>query len=127
MRLYLVKKTFNTDAYGIPESLRLSVSRLALNALPLRYTRHAMSEAVADKYGVLPATAFPRALSLVGWQLVEAEEVDGKLSKFVVRRPVDACRSLVLVVMVDGTVRTLWTNLNSDSHKTLDKSKFARE
>ena len=44
----------------------------------------------------------------------------------VVRRPADSRRSLVMVILIDGTVKTLWTNLNSDQHATLDSSKFSR-
>lgn len=118
-------KTYNVGAHGIPWDLTSEVLRLV--PLPLRYTRHALGEAVRDRYGILPAESFPKEFIglCVGWTLVEAETTNGKLTKFVVRRAVDARRSLVLVILIDGTVKTLWTNLNTDKHATLDKSKFA--
>lgn len=115
-------KTYNVGAFGIPTGLAL---RVAGAQLPLRYSAHALREAINDRYGVLPACAFPQTFQGAVWSLVEAETFNGILSKFVVRRVVDARRSLVLVIQVDGTVKTLWTNLNTDTHSTLDKSKFA--
>lgn len=123
-----MNKTYNVAAFGIPASLVEAVAKLGNIHLPLRYTRHAMSEALADRYGVLPASAFSTAFTWrSNWFLVEVEaDAKGALVKFVVRREVDARRSLVLVVLVDGTVKTLWTNLNSDQHATLVSEKFSR-
>jgi len=120
-------KKYNEGAHGIPELLKVEVARLALANLPLHYTRHALSESLHDRYGVLPAASFPRTFNIHdSCELVEVESVDGSPDKFVVRKPVDARRSLVLVILRNGTVKTLWTNLNTDTHKTLDKSKFDR-
>lgn len=118
-------KTYNVGAHGIPTEL---VARIARANLPLKYTPHALREAIRDRYGVLPAAWFPQSFqgSSGGWDIVEAETLNGILSKFVVRRVVDGTRSLVLVILVDGTVKTLWTNLNTDKHTTLDKSKFSQ-
>lgn len=121
-------RTYNVDAFGLPASLVVAVAKLGNSKLPLFYTRHAKLEAVQDRYGVLPAGSYPETFQWSGnWQLVEAEsDQSGRLVKFVVRRVVDARRSLVLVVLVDGTVKTLWTNLNSDQHATLVSEKFSR-
>lgn len=121
-------KTYNVAAFGIPEQLISAIARLGNEKLPLRYTRHAMREALNDRYGVLPSTSFPQVFRWSdNWSIVEAESTNNVLlTKFVVRRAVDANRSLVLVILADGTVKTLWTNLNSDNHSTLDSSKFSR-
>lgn len=116
-------KTYNVGAFGLPPALEL---KIASAQLPLKYSAHSLREAINDRYGVLPASAFPQTFQGAVWSLVEAETFNGILSKFVVRRVVDARRSLVLVIMVDGTVKTLWTNLNTDKHSTLDKSKFSQ-
>ena len=123
-----MNKTYNVAAFGIPASLVAAVASLGNSKLPLRYSRHALSEALNDRYGVLPHSAFPTVFKWSdNWALVEAESTPaGQLVKFVVRRVVDARRSLVLVVLADGTVKTLWTNLNSDQHATLDSGKFSR-
>lgn len=117
-------KIYNVAAYGIPASLIEDVD--SLGPLSLRYSRHSMQEALNDRYGTLPSRAFPTSfLSSDGWELVEVESyVPGTADKFVVRRIADAKRSLVLVIQRDGFVRTLWTNLNTDGHATLNLERF---
>jgi hypothetical protein len=121
----------------MPQCLKDEVADLRLD---LTWTKHALREALHDKHGVLPASAYPRRFhggnapahncgSSVGpWELVEAELTARRLTKFVVRRPIDAVRSLVLVIrptaLFSGNVVTCWTNLNTDRHATLDRSKF---
>lgn len=123
-----MNKTYNIAAFGIPASAVSAVAKLSVGFLPLRYTRHALTEALNDRYGMLAVASFPTAFTFAsGWSLVEAEvNSSGALVKFVVRRAVDKTRSLVMVILADGTVKTLWTNLNSDTHVTLDSSKFSR-
>lgn len=122
-------KTYNIDAYGLPETAVAQISRWTIT---LGYSRHALTEALNDRYGVLPASAFPVLFSMndeaMRWKIVEIEEsAPGYIAKFVVRREVDARRSLVLVIIPHlGLVKTLWTNLNTDNHSTLDKSKFSQ-
>lgn len=120
-----MSKTYNRDAYGLPSS---AVRQINAWKLPLTYTRHALGEALNDRYGVLPASAFPQEFTMYGgWSVVEVEELEpGYVTKIVVRKPIDGNRSLVLVITNQGLVKTLWTNLNSDVHSTLDKSKFAK-
>lgn len=119
-------KIYNEGAYGIPASLCADVTRIALDGLPLKYTQHALREALNDRYGQLPSRSFPTRFSMSdGWTLVECEAFfDHKVDKFVVRKPVTPTKSLVMVIQRDGVVRTLWTNLNSDGHATLNKEKF---
>ena len=123
-------KLFNA-AVGIPEPL---VNLVKGYNLALRWTRHAMLEAVRDHYGVLKTADYARTFKLAeGWQLVEVETNHlNHVLKIVVRRPVPNDpkeRSLVLAIAIetprDGLVKTCWTNLNSDNHATLDKSKIA--
>ena len=68
-----------------------------------------------------------------GWTLVEVEtSLLDDVTKFVVRRPADDTRSLVLVIRpgdydkCSGRVVTCWTNLNTDNHRSLDKTKFSK-
>lgn len=121
-------KTYNVAAFGLPANLLDAVRKLAAGAMPLYYSKHALSEALNDRYGVMTADFFPRAfIPGAGWSVVEVEsDSRGALVKFVVRRQADARRSLVMVIDMSGCVRTLWTNLNSDQHATLDSSKFSR-
>lgn len=117
-------KIYNVGAYGIPADLLVDLCQM--RPVPLTYSRHSLTEALNDRYGVLESRHFPTVFnSGDGWQVVEVESfVPGKVDKFVVRKEVDARRSLVLVIDRTGTVRTLWTNLNSDGHSTLNKERF---
>jgi len=130
-----MNKTYNVDAFGLPEWAVSQIAALGVQQMPLNYSGHAMREAINDRYGILPAAAFPKVFKWAdNWSIVEVETASTThrpriLTKFVVRRAVDANRSLVLVIARDGVdwnVKTLWTNLNNDQHATLDKSKFAK-
>lgn len=120
--------TYNA-ALGIPAELLSEIRGLKLDLI---WSRHAKQEAINDKYGVLSSYDYPRVFTGHGWQIVEVEVANaaGRAVKFVVRRPVDETRSLVLVILRDGPftglVKTCWTNLNTDNHATLDASKFAK-
>lgn len=101
--------------------------------LSLHWTRHAKQQVVEDKYGVLPPGAYPERFSWEqNWSLVEVETNDRHhITKFVVRRPADERRSIVLVIRPDdfspsGRVVTMFLNLNTDTHKTLDRSRLAK-
>lgn len=97
--------------------------------LKLVWSRHAQLELVNDKYGMIPAEKIPHNFDAKDWELVELEVVEGKLTKYVFRRPVDAWRSLVIVLRPaccgNATVVTTWTNRTADTHDTLDRSKYA--
>lgn len=122
-------KLFNA-ATGIPETLATRVKGMRLN---LHWTRHAKQQVVEDKYGVLPREAYPERFSWEeNWTLVEVETNDRHhITKFVVRRPADDRRSIVLVIRPDdfspsGRVVTFFINLNTDNHKSLNTTKFAK-
>lgn len=130
--LFAMNKLFNA-AVGIPAPLR---NLVGLYNLSLRWSRHAMQEAVRDHYGVLKTADYARVFKLSeGWELVEIEATQhNHIVKIVVRRAVPndpKARSLVLAIEIEGPreglVKTCWTNLNSDKHATLDTSKFSKE
>ena len=75
-------------------------------------------QAREDRYG---AIAIPAQIAFNGADVVEAEFVGGKLEKVVVRLPYDSTRDAIYVCKTDGTLKTVWSNLKSDSHKTLKK------
>lgn len=93
----------------------------------LRYSRHAREEASSDKYGLID---LPGRVDAERAQLIEVEARDGPLGKGSVvtkqvwRQPLDAGRDIVLVVQPDGFVRTVWVNLRSDTHKSLNRSRY---
>lgn len=89
--------------------------------LTLRPTEHAKREAVQDRYGKV---TIPEEITFSGRDVIEAEFVAGKLAKVVVRLAHDSRRDAVFVALVDGTLKTVWTNLKSDKHKTLKKELY---
>jgi hypothetical protein len=90
----------------------------------LRYTPHAQREAQADRYGEL---RLPSELRPEQAQLVEVEtRADGRVVKQLWRVEFDSRRDLVLAVTEGGVVKTVWANLRSDGHRSLDKSRYVK-
>ena len=88
----------------------------------LRYSRHAMREALDDKFG--PVLHPPRRICIGPEHIVEITVEDSVAMKAVVRLPLDDRRDLVLVLgqpqdTGECKVITLWTNRKSDNHATL--------
>ncbi len=96
------------------------VNLSGLQSIGLQYGRHAIGR--ADAYGLhqLPV-CLPN-----DYQLIELELIEGAIVKLVVRLPYDKTRDIVLALNPNGFVRTLWTNDTTDSHKTLDKSRYTQ-
>lgn len=100
------------------------------NALPkgnihLAYTQHARQACLNDRYGSIIG---PTSIDASKGYVFEAEVIDGKLVKFAVRMSYDATRDITLVVGCGRNyfVKTLWLNLKTDKHRTLDKNKYAK-
>lgn len=91
-------------------------------ATMLRYSRHALTEAARDRYGSL---SLPQTIGTHEADVIEVEVKNGKPYKALLRREHDAKRDICLVVLLeDGFVKTVWCNLRTDAHKTLDRSKY---
>lgn len=94
------------------------------------WSRHARKAASNDRYGLIPT---PHILDLTDFHLVELAQIDGVDTKYVMRGPLDDQRDVVYVLRYDisnrgirnYTVITVWVNLNTDTHRTLDRSKYA--
>lgn len=107
----------------IPPELR----NLAVFKGELRYGRHAQSEANLDRYGHIE---LPRQFDSASADLIEVEwdRIKKQVTKCVWRQALDAQRDLVIVVMPDsGFVKTVWVNLKTDKHRTLDRSKYNKK
>lgn len=91
----------------------------------LRYSRHAQQAAMDDRYGDLSEYLTPY-LDFDYVEIVEVEMVEGQITKRVVRHQVTDDLVLVLAVGADGFVRTVWGNLVTDRHRTLDRTKFVQ-
>lgn len=101
-----------------------------LGHVRVSYTKHAMKAANDDRYGGIPT---PHILDLSGFSLVELAQEDGRDTKYVLRGALDSDRDVVYVLRYNVGSRgirnyfvvTMWINLNSDKHRTLDRSKYA--
>lgn len=114
--------------------------------LGLKYTRHAEQAALDDRYGEIIK---PARLTTANYDIVELGVQDNRVSKIVYRGPARCTechysqtapadcthekKDIILVVMPpqgagtsEWVVKTVWTNLNSDKHRTLDESKYAK-
>lgn len=110
-------KLYHRDVF-MPERVKTAPSM----TLGLRITRHAEEASHTDRYGHL---AIPASITFTGKDIVEAEYVDGRINKIVVRLKYNDTLSAVYACLLDGTLKTVWFNRTDDDHKTLDRSKYA--
>lgn len=91
--------------------------------MKLEYSYHALNASNDDKYGMI---TLPNILDLldISTRLIEMEVTNGIMSKGVYRVKYDKRYDLVLVVLRNGRVKTLWLNSVRDKHVTLDRSKY---
>jgi hypothetical protein len=88
-----------------------------------RYGDHARFEAQVDRYGKIE---LPKTIDLSKFKVIEVGVDNGKVAKVLFRGPLDATRDLCIVLAANGYVKTVWVNLRSDTHRTLDRSKYAK-
>lgn len=92
----------------------------------LEWSRHADGERTKDRYhSEIPA--FP-ALPLHLCRIIEVETEGRAITKWVVRIPWRGDLDLVFVLIPrkgSWFVKTVWINERNDSHKTLDRSRYA--
>ena len=98
---------------GFPEG----VEQPAIGLI-LAYSRHA-----EDKAFTCGVANLPPYLPEI-FDVVEVEVINGRVSKWVVRMPWTATSDLVLVIVPDGWVKTVWVNRTTDLHATLDRSRY---
>lgn len=109
---------------------RAAVSMLS-NCQGLRYVGHALKASLEDRYGDL-SPFLPKSLAIDSPDVsfVEVEmNINGTVEKVVARmrtqlRYRGEAVDLVLVVLRDGTVKTVWGNMASDNHATLRRSRL---
>lgn len=91
----------------------------------LKYGNHAVLESLFDRYGEieLPTHFDPSKAKLIE---TEVDVQVNQITKQVWRQPLDKDRDIVLVIGKGGFVRTVWVNLKSDKHKTLNRSRYVK-
>lgn len=111
---------FHSDL-GLPKGFVPPTARVEIN-----YGSHSRAEAMADRYGEI---RLPKTLSLSRMKVIEVGVEDGRVSKILFRGRLDETRDLCIVLIPNGNkpwrCKTVWINLNTDQHKTLDKSRYA--
>jgi hypothetical protein len=91
----------------------------------LKYSFHAIRASQNDRFGNIP---LPESFTVANAELIESElSDDGSVAlKQVWRQPLDDKRDLVMAITREGTVKTVWVNLKSDKHRTLQADKYVR-
>jgi hypothetical protein len=88
----------------------------------LAYSEHAQTACAFDRYGVIrpPATVIPHQDNLI-----EVEVRRGRIVKAVIRISYNETFDLSIVFIPgDAFVKTCWLNRKTDTHRTLDRSKY---
>lgn len=96
--------------------------------IKLNYGSHAKRSAIDDRHGDIYTVLPTNIVISRDTQIFEAtlSDNDKVLVKFGVRLRLDDIRDLVMIVMADGFVKTVWINVRSDKHDTLRKELYAR-
>lgn len=111
---------------GFPDDLEFPRGFLTAgrSVISLRYGTHSREEAMKEKYGVLQ---LPQRIDLKNSDIFEVGTRPGSnvIEKVCVRMPHDTEKDIVIVIMVPSCfVKTVWANLKTDSHKTLNRGNY---
>lgn len=89
----------------------------------LNYGGHAKLEALKDKYGPMH---LPQRIDVRKGETIEIGVTGKVVTKIVLRFSYDAEKDIIIVLMpASGFVKTVWFNLKSDQHKSLDLSRYS--
>lgn len=112
---------YHKDVF-LPRRIRVSVPT---GIQRLNYSQHARNAAMNDRYGVIPLTD---RIDFGTMEIVEVEHDGRKLLKTVLRENgQEKNRVFVVVPIPNGwLVKTVWYNLASDTHRTLNKSAYVK-
>ncbi len=85
----------------------------------LVWTYHAIEASVTDQYGAIPQLEY---INLSDFEVIEIETEGLSVVKYLVRGRLDDYRDMILALIPrDGeyVVKTVWSNIDTDEHKTL--------
>lgn len=88
--------------------------------IEVRYSRHAKDRARENRVPIL------REVDLDKCQLVEATIENKETKAVVVRLSHDGWRDMCLAISMDGCVKTVWVNLKTDNHVSLNRAKYTK-
>lgn len=118
----LLERLFHVQKWLPPE-----VDRYAGKSYALKFTAHAIEAAKNDRYGQIDLNKI-KSVTIEKNRVIEVETDDltGQIRKFVLRIPYDEKKDVVVVFVVpEGVVKTLWFNLKSDQHRTVNLRRYA--
>ncbi len=109
---------FHKDVF-IPE-----FAKKPLHEGEVRYARHALH--VSGGTEAIQAIELPREFDAKKATLIEAEvnPLTGDVEKQVWRQPLDEQWDLCFPMMPGGFIKTVWLNARTDTHATLNRTKF---
>lgn len=114
---------YHSQVY-IPKELEIKLNYMNNMIIDLTYSRHAILAANSDKYGQMNLRS---QIRFNASKVIEVEtDNNGHMIKLVLRVSYDETRDAVFVLMQGGFVKTVWFNLKSDLHRTLDTSKYRK-
>lgn len=98
---------------------------LPARTIKLSWTKHAQRSLTNDRYGMIPKFDH---IDLSTKRVVEVGLEGRKVRKVVVRGDLDGINDIIYVLIPNGhqpwVVKTVWINRKTDSHKTLDRSRY---
>lgn len=104
----------------LPDGFEMPTHRVEL-----KWTRHADRARLDDRYGEIPRFA---TIPLSQFKVVEVGVDMGRVCKIVVRGHFRLNEDVIFVLIPNRsgpwTVKTVWKNLRTDSHSTLDHSRY---
>lgn len=105
---------------GFPDDVNLP--RGFSPVVQLRYGGHAREESLVDRYGELK---LPRAIDVRKGEIFEIGVTGTTVTKMAVRLSYDEKKDIVIVFIPStGFVKTVWANLKTDQHKTLNRARY---
>lgn len=106
---------------GFPDDINLP--RGFSPVMDLQYSAHANEEALKDRYGEI---RLPHRIDVRKGTTIEIGVTNKTVTKMVIRFSYDETLDIVLVIIPDRAfVKTVWFNKKTDTHKSLDHSKYA--
>lgn len=114
-----MNKLFHRDVF-----MPIELAQKVCCHFKMQFSRHAKDACLNDRYGIIiPPTSISPKLE----EIIEIEAINDNVIKAVIRIKYDVTRDLLIAFIPEenvALVKTLWFNLKSDSHKTLDKTKY---
>lgn len=99
--------------------------RLPARIVGLEWGFHALNALRDDRYGEIEKYDH---IDLTTKSVIEVGVTGKRVEKVVIRGSLDADRDIVYVLIPKGYqpwfVKTVWVNLKTDHHKTLDRSRY---